>query len=68
MFKLILCTFLFLPIFAEEAASPHTALCVAFTEEPALCQDVMWRFLIIFGVPSLFTEWGNHDELTQACP
>ena len=68
MLKQILCTFLFLPIFAEKAASPHTALCVAFIEEPALCQDIMWRFLIIFGVPSLFTEWGNHDELKQACP
>lgn len=68
MLKQILWTFLFLLIFAEKAASPHTALCVAFIEEPALCQDIMWRFLIIFGVPSLFTEWGNHDELKQACP
>ena len=68
MFKQILGAFLFLPNFAEKAARPHTALCVAFTEEPALCKDVMWRFLIIFGVASLFTEWRNHDELKQACP
>ena len=27
MFKQILCTFLFLPIFAEKAASPHTLCC-----------------------------------------